>query len=151
MNKSEAIIDIKTKIQVANLSVSVYEPLIKETISINSYSNMLSDVKRDIAIVTERINLFVDNANPTNEAVTAFHKNQSHVLSRIESRIAIIKNAYKQNQDALNEIESRNKAIADKAAKLNRTITKHNNDTVKLGIALSLGAAAFAMYKLITR
>ncbi len=150
MNKSEAIIDIKTKIQVANLSVSVYEPLIKETINIY-YSNMLSDVKRDIAIVTERINLFVDNANPTNEAVTAFHKNQSHVLSRIESRIAIIKNAYKQNQDALNEIESRNKAIADKAAKLNRTITKHNNDTVKLGIALSLGAAAFAMYKLITR
>lgn len=150
MNKSEAIIDIKTKIQVANLSVSVYEPLIKETISIY-YSNMLSDVKRDIAIVTERINLFVDNVNPTNEAVTAFHKNQSHVLSRIESRIAIIKNAYKQNQDALNEIESRNKTIADKAAKLNNTITKHNNDTVKLGIALSLGAAAFAMYKLITR
>ncbi|MEQ5216100.1 hypothetical protein ABN214_15395 [Proteus terrae] len=150
MNKSEAIIDIKTKIQVASLSVSVYEPLIKETINIY-YSNMLSDVKRDIAIVTERINLFVDNASPTNEAVTAFHKNQSHVLSRIESRIAIIKNAYKQNQDALNEIESRNKAIADKAAKLNNTITKHNNDTVKLGIALSLGAAAFAMYKLITR
>lgn len=151
MNKSEAIIDIKTKIQVANLSVSVYEPLIKETISINSYSNMLSDVKRDIAIVTERINLFVDNVNPTNEMISAFHRNQDHILSRIESRIKIIKNAYKQNQDALNEIESRNKAIADKAAKLNNTITKHNNDTVKLGIALSLGAAALAMYKLITR
>lgn len=150
MNKSEAIIDIKTKIQVANLSVSVYEPLIKETISIY-YSNMLSDVKRDIAMVTERINLFVDSVNPTNEVISAFHRNQDHILSRIESRIAIIKNAYKQDQDTLNEIESRNKAIADKTAKLNNTITKHNNDTVKLGIALSLGAAAFAMYKLITR
>lgn len=150
MTKSDAIIDIKTKIQVANLSVSVYEPFVKENTSIY-YSNMLNDVKRDIAMVTERINTFVDNVNPTDVSVAAFHRSQNHVLSRIESRITIIKNACKEQQAVELELSNRYQDIKDSFDELKVSSDKRSSNVATLGMAVSVGVAAIALYRLITR